>query len=308
MADTPPNKYRGSIVARVWALSFFCVSPAAFVASSACASNAAATKPIVHEEISVESGDARLAARISSPSRDERHPGVVVVHGSGRMGRDHFAFDAQRLVPEGVVVLTYDKRGVGASTGEFVAVGTSTSEAYMPILAEDALECLRALRRHPRVDPGRVGFMGVSQAGWIIPLAISKAAPGEVAFAIIRSGPATSVGLEMAYSRITSDSDISVVTAEEMDRRLAAYTGPHGLDTVPLLERLRTPTLWLLGDRDASIPIRQTQTNLQRVVEGGATITVKTYPGADHSLAVGGRPAPYWHDIVEWLRARRFVG
>jgi hypothetical protein len=55
------------------------------------------------------------------------------------------------------------------------------------------------------VDPARVGFLGASQAGWIIPLALSKAAPDEAAFAIILSGPATSVGLEMEYSRLTGD-------------------------------------------------------------------------------------------------------
>lgn len=223
------------------------------------------------------------------------------------MGRDHFRMDVMRLVPHGMVVLTYDKRGVGESTGEFVAVGTSTSEAYMPILAGDALACLRALRKHPRVDPDRVGFMGVSQAGWIIPLGLSTASSGEVAFAIIRSGPATSVGLEMAFSRITGDHDLTRASPDDVDRQLAEYSGPHGLDTVPLLVRLRVPTLWLLGDRDASIPIRQTQQNLERAIQSGATIDVKTYPGADHSLEVAGRPVPYWDDILAWLRARRIL-
>jgi dienelactone hydrolase len=294
----------GKLIKR-WVLSFLCVCPVAF---AGCTANEAAAPAIVQEEITVTSGDATLAARVSSPGRQGRHPAVVSVHGSGRLGRDHQQFDVDGLVRHGVVVLTYDKRGVGASTGEFVFVGTSTSEAYMPILAADALECLRALRRHPSVDPDRVGFIGISQAGWIIPLAMSTAAPAEVAFAIIRSGPATSVGLEMAYSGITRDRDVSAIPPDEMDRRLAEYTGPHGLDTVPLLDRLRTPTLWLLGEQDASIPIRQTQSNLQRAIERGATITVKTYPGADHSLEIARRPVPYWQDIVDWLRAKRFLG
>ena len=66
----------------------------------------------------------------------------------------------------------------------------------MPLLAADALACLRALRGHPTVDPSRVGFLGVSQAGWLIPVALSQASAGEVAFTVIRSGPATSVGLD----------------------------------------------------------------------------------------------------------------
>ena len=293
-----------------------CALPVAIALALACTTNQAANQQapprggIAHEEISVASGDARLAARISYPDDGKQHPAVVSVHGSGRLGREQMAFEWQRLVPEGVTVLTYDKRGVGESTGEFVSVGTSTSEAYMPILAADALECLRALRRHRSVDPRRAGFIGSSQAGWIIPLAISRAAAGEVAFAIIRSGPATSVGLEMAYSRLTGDGlrEVTPISAEEMDRRLAAYGGPHGLDTVPLLEKLTTPTLWLLGDEDESIPIRQTKQNLQRAIALGAPITVTSYPGANHALRTRGGPmAPIWDDTLGWLRARQIL-
>jgi dienelactone hydrolase len=277
---------------------------------AACTANEAASPLIVHEEAAVPSGDAHLAATISFPDDGRRHPAVVVVHGSGRITRDQLRRNWERLVPEGMVVLTYDKRGVGPSTGEFVAVGTRTSEGYMPVLAGDALECLRVLRRHPRVDPARVGFLGASQAGWIIPLALSKAAPDEAAFAIILSGPATSVGLEMEYSRLTGDGvrEAEPLAAEAIERRLAEYSGPHGLDTVPLLARLRTKTLWLLGDRDASIPIGRTQQNLERVIASGAPITVKTYPGADHGLGLGGgRAAPFWEDALEWMRTRRIL-
>jgi uncharacterized protein len=291
-----------------------CHLPSAISAAAlllACsAAHSAAPRGIAHEDVTVISGDARLAARISYPDDGKRHPAVVSVHGSGRLGRQETAFEWQRLVPEGMVVLTYDKRGVGESTGEFVFVGTSTSEAYMPVLAGDALECLRVLKKHASVDPDRVGFIGSSQAGWIIPLALSRAAQNEVAFAIIRSGPATSVGLEMEYSRLTGDGirEVTPISAEEMDRRLAAYKGPHGLDTVPLVEKLHTPTLWLLGDRDESIPIRPTQQNLQRAIAGGAPITVKTYADADHGLRTSaGAMVPYWGDALAWLRARRIL-
>ena len=284
---------------------------AAAVLTGCSRASESATPRIVHEEITVASGDVRLAARISRPDRPGRYPAVVSVHGSGRVGRDDYRRDWQRLAPEGMAVLTYDKRGVGESTGEFVPVGTSTSEAYMPLLAADALACLRALRQHPRIDASRVGFLGASQAGWLIPLALSTAAPGEAAFAVIRSGPATSVGLEMAYSRLTGDGmragEGAPLTAAEMDRRLAEFAGPHGLDTMPLLARLRVPTLWLLGERDASIPIRQTQANLQRAIGAGATISVITYPGADHGLSVDGQPVAYWQTVVDWLRARRIL-
>jgi dienelactone hydrolase len=280
------------------------------LAAAACAAKDLGPPRILHDDVTVVSGEARLAARISYPDDKKRHPAVVSVHGSGRLGREQTAFEWQRLAPEGIAVLTYDKRGVGDSTGEFVRVGTSTSEDYMPILAGDALECLRALRRHPSVDPDRVGFIGSSQAGWIIPVALSKAARGEAAFAIIRSGPATSVGLEMEYSRLTGDGirQVTALAPQEIDRRLADYKGPQGLDTVPLILALRTPTLWLLGDDDESIPIRPTKLNLERAIVAGAPITVKSYAGANHGLRrADGSMVPFWDDTLVWLRARRIL-
>ena len=115
----------------------------------------------------------------------------------------------------------------------------------------------------------------------------------------------------MAYSRLSGDGLRApagpALTPEELDRRLADYEGPHGLDTVPLLGTLRVPTLWLLGDLDESIPIRRTQRNLEAAIAEGATITVKTYPGANHSLAAAGRMVPYWADVVGWMRAQAIL-
>jgi dienelactone hydrolase len=264
---------------------------------------------IRQDDIVVRSGEAELAASIAYPDDGRKHAAVVSVHGSGRLTRQQMRYDPNRLVPAGVVVLTYDKRGVGESTGTYVNVGTATSEAHMPLLADDALACLRALARHPAVDPARVGFIGSSQAGWIIPLALAKSTAGEAAFAIIRSGPATSVGLEMEYSRLTGEGlrEVTPISAEEMDRRLAAYAGPHGLDTAPLLPSLRTPALWLLGDADESIPVRQTLHNLRRAVDAGAPFTVTTYPGANHGLVGPAGPVPYWDDVFRWMRGHGFL-
>ncbi len=111
----------------------------------------------------------------------------------------------------------------------------------------------------------------------------------------------------MEYSRLTGEGlrQVEPITPEEMDRRLAGYAGPHGLDTVPLLGVLRTPTLWLLGDDDESIPIRQTKAHLQRAIALGAPITVTAYPGVNHGLQRrDGSMPPFWADTLAWLRER----
>jgi hypothetical protein len=207
------------------------------------------------------------------------------------------------------VVLAYDKRGVGESTGDYDNVGVKTSPERMPLLGRDALACLRALRADARVDASRLGFFGNSQAGWIIPAAIAAANPSEVRFAVVLSGPATSVGLEHAYSEATGDGirPHESLSSQEIDARVDAYGGPQGFDHVPILRGLKTSTLWLVGEEDESIPVRHTLRNLRAAIAAGAPITLRTYPGANHALVGSSGPVPYWTDVIDWLRAERIL-
>lgn len=258
--------------------------------------------PVVNE-------GATLAATVSFPRGAGPFPGVVLVHGSGRTTRDQQRMQRDRFLSAGFAVLSYDKRGVGESTGEYDDVGVRTSPERMPLLGRDALTCLRALKGQRRIDGARVGFFGPSQAGWIIPAAIGAAPAGEVAFAVIFSGPATSVGLEYAYSEATGDGIRAhdALTPEQIDARVDAYKGPSGFDTAPMLRALKTPTLWLLGDADESIPIRHTERNLRALIAAGVPITLRIYPGGNHALFGPSGPIAWWVDVEKWLRANRIL-
>ena len=97
-------------------------------------------------------------------------------------------------------MLTYDKPGVGESTGRFEEIRTDTSEQQLRGIADDVLACLDMFLQYPAVDPKRVGLFGGSQAGWIIPLAADV--QKDIPFSVILSGPATSYGIEMYFSSI----------------------------------------------------------------------------------------------------------
>ena len=79
----------------------------------------------------------------------------------------------------GFVVLSYDKRGVGKSTGNWG--GASFEE-----LADDAVAGARFLQARTDVAANQIGFWGQSQGGWIAPLAASRFP--DAAFAIALSG------------------------------------------------------------------------------------------------------------------------
>ena len=97
---------------------------------------------------------------------------------------------ARWFAANGVAALAYDKRGVGESTGDFRSV------AFME-LADDGLAAIQFLKSRRDIDPKQIGVWGLSQGGWLGPLAASRSA--DVAFVIAVSGPGVSPGQQMVF-------------------------------------------------------------------------------------------------------------
>lgn len=253
-----------------------------------------------------------LAATLSIPRWASRPtPAVVMVHGSGRLTRRLMLGDTRNLARMGVAVLAYDKRGVGESGGTYRG-GGADFEVTLRELAGDAASAMTALRAEPRIDSMRVGYFGASQAGWIIPLASSS--PNRAPrFAILLSAPAVSTGVENYYSHLTGDgSQPSRVNDESEVRRLvAAYDGPMGFDHMPTLERLTVPSLWLLGDRDMSVPTFESVRRLDSlsILRPGIHEVVR-FATAGHDLrdVRTRQPVPVWPTTKKWLQAIGVLG
>jgi dienelactone hydrolase len=237
-------------------------------------------------------GDVRLAFTLDLPSGAGPFPAVVLGHGSGRTTRQLLRFQAAQWTTLGFAVLRFDKRGVGESGGQYANVGTADSPTVFPRLAGDIAAGVRFLRTRPEIDPKRIGLSGWSQAGWILPIA-ARELGRDVRFLVIMSGPVCSVGLEMYYSEFAEE---TTTPLSEVYPRMAAFKGPPGFDPVPTLQAIDTPTLWLLGTADRSIPERNTVANLRILAAAGKPFEWKEYDGLDHPLS-----AAIWADVGRWV-------
>src|SRR5262249_31118792 len=136
--------------------------------------------PYKQEEVSFQNGEVKLAGTLLTPLKKGRRPAVVFFHGSGPQTRESYLrFFADLFARRGVVALIYDKRGTGASTGE---VWYRTGDRF-DVLAADALSGVRFLLSRPEVDPKKIGLWGLSQGGWLAPLAASRSK--DIAFLIV---------------------------------------------------------------------------------------------------------------------------
>ncbi len=166
-------------------------TPLAFAAVALCAAGPVQSAPPRRHEVTFSNGEVQLSGTVVIPSRPAPVPAVVFVHGSGPMTREGFQPYAETFARLGVASLRYDKRGTGKSGG-------SWTTASLDDLAGDAQAAVRLLKKDPRIDPARIGFWGVSQAGWVAARAAAR--EGDTGFLVLISGGGVSPLEEERYS------------------------------------------------------------------------------------------------------------
>jgi dienelactone hydrolase len=202
-----------------------------------------------HADVTIPALGARLAGTITEPPGAGPHPGIVVVHGAEPGERHFYDVWVGVYVSLGLAVLTYDKRGIGSSTGTYP--GEQPTAEALQVYADDAAAALDFLSAWPGIDPARVGFHGGSQGGWTVPLAIAR--HPRASFAVLASAPATTVDQTDLWAGFSGGG--AVEPTESTDQMLADVRRTHsGYDPTPALQALGAPALWLLGTNDRTVP------------------------------------------------------
>ena len=226
------------------------------------------------------------------------HAAVVFIHGSGKQTRDMGW--AKRFASEGIAALVYDKRGAGRSGGEYEGE-QSVSEKNIALLADDAASALKKLWSHPSLKGTRVGFAGISQAGWIGPVAAEKSDLAK--FLVLWSGPVGKVSEEDIFSKYTADRDSPIAPTydEALRSRTEAYVWPGFLgkdtDSSESLNKLSIPGLWLFSDNDGSVPVGLAIERLQALRRAGHRYDYVLFSGLGHNNMDG-----TFATAVDWIK------
>jgi pimeloyl-ACP methyl ester carboxylesterase len=272
------------------------------------------------EDVRFSNGNIQLAGTLRTPATGVRHPAIILVHYSGPANRVSVLPFARFLIRRGVAVFGYDKRGVGASTGDW-------NVASFDDLAGDVVAAFSYLKTRSDIDSARVGLLGVSQAGWVMPLAAVKA--NDLAFLISVSGAGVSAaetGIDHARNEMTAAGMpppavgrvIGLMalqhefarTGRGWDRyvaeraALAARMGQppesfpsspddpqwqiirrlHLYDPAPTLRRLRVPLLAIFGERDNNIVAEKNAAAWKAALDAGGhrDYRLQVLPSANH--------------------------
>ncbi|WP_214110376.1 alpha/beta hydrolase family protein [Acrocarpospora catenulata] len=252
------------------------------------------TAPIKVQDITVPVNGEKLTATIRAPQTPGKHPAMVFVQGSGSGTRDEFISQAEWLARSGIITLAYDKR----------TVGYSFRSRDFSLLADDALNMIQVLRERPDVDQARTGLWGVSEGGWVVPIAAAKSR--DVAYAVLVSSPNVSPMRQVAWA--LNEQLLRLRAPDGVRDLLTRAMGGVGFnflryDSVPALHGIHQPTLALYGTMDPSIPfVESTQTLIDALPR--SDYTIRFLAGADHAMRInGGRFVPdYLPTLANWIQ------
>ncbi len=235
------------------------------------------------EDVTFESEGIKLAGTIYSPNNP--HSAVVIVHGSDQVPR--MRKFAKFLAQNDILVLTYDKRGVGESGGIYAGpeVGTNNiSIENLNLLARDASCAVNVIHKKSKNLP--VGLVGASQAGWIIPIVANK--NPLVEFMVLFSCPTVTTLEQLRFQFYTNGRRDFWENHTEEDAREHVKNDPdkyqfRATDPKETLKTLSIPGLWLFGEKDIQIPVKMCIEHLNTLKLKNKPFEYVLFPSLGHN-------------------------
>lgn len=257
------------------------------------------------QDVKFESQGITLAGSIVKPKNP--FAAIVIVHGSDPVKRE-MEF-AKRLAKEGIAVFTYDKRGVGESGGVYVgpSVGTNNIDTTnLNLLSSDANEAVDAFRSYLKDKKIKIGLVGFSQAGWIIPITACK--NPQVEFMVLFSCPTITTLEQLRFQFYTNGNDnfwenhtdIEALdhTKNDLDKYQFVATDPKNS-----LNTLSIPGLWLFGEKDIQVPVKMCIEQLNAFKVQGKPFEYALFSTLGHNTSSNNISVPF--DIsIQWIKQK----
>lgn len=241
-----------------------------------------------------------VAGTLVLPPERASAPVVVIVHGDGpqtRWSDGGYLPLVTDLLSAGIGVFSWDKPGTGDSPGDWL----DQSMADRSRTAAAALAHVRAQ------SDGPVGYLGFSQAGWVVPAATQIGPPPDFTVLVGAAVDWRDQGAYFTAQRLdragVPAEDAAKIVAEELaandalfgtgapatgaradmdPRRFAFVARAYGSDATADIAAMRGPVLALWGSEDLNVdPVRNAAAYAAQLPPQGQT---RIIPGASHPL------------------------
>ncbi|MCT6517437.1 alpha/beta hydrolase [Proteus vulgaris] len=247
----------------------------------------------------------KLSGTLILPSNNDIKAVVILIHGDG--AQDRFSNDGylpliNRLLAAGIGVYTWDKAGVGESQGNwlFQSMQDRADEAQI------ALQIIQKKFTHTDI---KIGYLGFSQAGWVIPIAATQSKPD---FSVIIGGAVNWRDQGAYYYRVRlkanniDSNEINRRVTEQLQQndRVFGINGSHDTsaqgdmsddrfyfviqnylsDSSKYLPNMNGRVLAMFGERDLNVDAPENACLYKTLLGNDADNTVALFPNTTHGL------------------------
>jgi dienelactone hydrolase len=259
--------------------------------------------PVIKQDVIINSEGDNLAGTIYRPKN--AYASVVIIHGSGQETR-MTAF-AELLANNGIVVLTYDKRGVGKSEGVYAGpeVGTNNVDSLnINLLAKDARAAVNKIKQYN--NGTLIGLLGFSQAGWIIPIAAND--NPLVNFMVLFSCPTITSLEQLRFQFYTNGNNNFWTNHTEEDARYHIKNDSDryqfiSTDPKVALRNISVPSLWLFGEKDIQIPVKLCIEQINSFKSEGKPFEYALFKYLGHNTAFADDKSPV-EITINWIKEK----
>ena len=245
-----------------------------------------------------------LAGMLMLPEGEGPFPTAVIIHGSGPSKRNRvwYLSVAKHLQDNGIAVILPDKRGSEKSEGEWV--GANFEE-----LANDTTSAIEFVKSQNDFSYSTIGIIGMSQGGWIAPVAATKT--NDISFVVSMSGAAVTTDEQLLHEEINS---IAAYTYKFIAKLIAPITTSNikkrdyfnsiaGFDPIPYWKQIDVPVFFAFGGNDKNVPV---EACIDRLKDSNLTdFKIKTYPQGGHAIrnvATDKVSQEYLNDLVKFIK------
>jgi len=225
-----------------------------------------------HESFFVESNGLKLEADLFIPnSGADQKPAVVFTGGSGDGIYQNYAFGLVEtyilddFLSRDFAVLLFNKRGMGASEGNYVKNSIQGR-------VDDVYAAAQSIQTHPQIDADNIGLAGHSQGGWVVTQAAADHL--DIAFFINLAGPTYTMRensadnsyhygvcqgmqgevLEAYLEKRSNLVDLSIKIGNLTNFGYYGFDARNmGYDPWEALQTIQTPGLFVYGENDALV-------------------------------------------------------
>ncbi|MBI6527895.1 alpha/beta hydrolase [Proteus vulgaris] len=278
--------------------------------------------------ISFVSKTGTLSGTLILPNHNNIKAVAILVHGDG--AQDRFSNSGylpliNSLVDAGIGVYTWDKAGVGESQGNWLLQS-------MQDRADEAQVALHVIQKKFIYTEIKVGYLGFSQAGWVIPIAATQSKPD---FSVIIGGAVNWRDQGAYYHQVRlkadniDDNEITRRVSEQLQQndRVFGVNGSHDIsaqgdmsdnrfyfviqnylsDSSKDLPHMHGRVLAMFGELDLNVDAPKNACLYRILLENHVDKTVTLFPNASHGLL----KAPFFNYQLDnqwpWWKQMLFI-